>query len=306
MVRFNKTQPPNRAPIQTQQLTTGRTGNNAPGFARDAKSELFLLAVSNFVGQDSAYEKAAARDDRFIRLIHAVAAADPDWMKRFLPWLRGEANMRTAALIGAVEAARAMVDHKIPGGRQLVDAVQQRGDEPGEVLGYLQSRGYKLPKPIKRGIADAAERLYTEYTLLKYDTPSHAYRFAAELKRLAGGDFFCGPAFNRIKPDCPPIEVIIKDVTFADAGIQQARNEKQKALELAAAQLARAQGEAAALKAEAKGKSDAAAELQKLYANPAWVKLQLAILQAQMAKDCGQNPNCHMIVGADGNIILQP
>lgn len=131
-------------------------------------------------------------------------------------------------------------------------------------------------------------------------------QFAAELKRLAGGDFFCGPAFNRIKPDCPPIEVIIKDVTFTDAGIQQARNEKQKALEIAAAQLARAQGEAAALKAEAKGKSDAAAELQKLYANPAWVKLQLAILQAQMAKDCGQNPNCHMIVGADGNIILQP
>lgn len=182
MVRFNKTRAPNRAPIQTQQVATGRTGNNAPGFARDAKSELFLLAVSNFVGQDTAYEKAAARDDRFVQLIHAATAADTGWMKRFLPWLRGEANMRTAALVGAVEATRALVDLKIPGGRQLVDAVLQRADEPGEMLGYIKSRGYKLSKPVKRGIADAVERLYTEYTLLKYDTASHAYRFADVLE----------------------------------------------------------------------------------------------------------------------------
>jgi hypothetical protein len=133
-----------------------------------------------------------------------------------------------------------------------------------------------------------------------------ARRVAEEFNRLTGGNFFCGPTFNRTRADCPSLELLIIGVEYADPGIQQARNEKQKAQELAAAQLARAQGEAAALKAEAEGKANAAKELEKLYANPAWVKLQLAILQAQMAKECGQNPNCHMIVGADGNIILQP
>lgn len=129
-------------------------------------------------------------------------------------------------------------------------------------------------------------------------------QFTIELKRLTGGDFFCGPSFSRLKPDCPPIQMILKDVSYADHGIQTARNEKQKAMELAAAQLARAQGEAAALVAEAKGKADAAAQLASLYANPNWVRLQETIIQAEMAKVCGQNPNCHMIVGADGNIII--
>ena len=34
-----------------------------------------------------------------------------------------------------------------------------------------------IPKPVKRGLADAAARLYDEYALLKYDTASHGYRF---------------------------------------------------------------------------------------------------------------------------------
>jgi hypothetical protein len=131
-----------------------------------------------------------------------------------------------------------------------------------------------------------------------------AGQFAVELKRLSGGDFFCGPGFSRAKPDCPPIEVIIKDVTFNDAGIQQARNEKQNAVELAAAQLARAQGEAAALVAEAKGKKDAANEIAALYNSPGWVQLQMQIMQLEAVKACGANPNCHMFVGNSGAQIF--
>jgi hypothetical protein len=130
-------------------------------------------------------------------------------------------------------------------------------------------------------------------------------QFATELNRLAGGPFFCGPTFNRDSKDCPAVELILTSVEYADPGIQAARNEKQKAIEEAAAKLARAQGEAAALVAEAKGKVDAAKELEKLYANPAWVKLQLAIMDLEAVKACSQNPNCKMVIGADGNLVIQ-
>lgn len=131
-----------------------------------------------------------------------------------------------------------------------------------------------------------------------------AERFAVELKRTSGGDFFCGPTFQRGRPECPQVEVLIKDVTYNDPGIQAARNEKQKAVELAAAQLARAQGEAAALQAEAEGKANAARELQALYSNPAWVALQAELIRLEQMKFCGQNPNCQMIVGMNGDVLI--
>jgi hypothetical protein len=57
--------------------------------------------------------------------------------------------------------------------------VLQRPDEPGEALAYWTSRhGRAVPKPVKRGIADAATRLYNERALLKHDTASKGYRFA--------------------------------------------------------------------------------------------------------------------------------
>jgi hypothetical protein len=70
------------------------------------------------------------------------------------------------------------VDHGISGSRQIVDSALQRADEPGEALAWWTGRdGRAIPKPVKRGVADAATRLYTERALLKYDTGSHAFRF---------------------------------------------------------------------------------------------------------------------------------
>lgn len=129
--------------------------------------------------------------------------------------------------------------------------------------------------------------------------------FASELNRTAGGNFFCGPSFNRSSKDCPAVEFAVLDIEFADEGIQKARNEKQKALEEAAAKVARAQGEAQALLAEAQGKVDAANKIRELYNNPAWVKLQLAQMDLDAIKACGNNPNCKMVIGADGNLVIQ-
>lgn len=155
------------------------THEGAVGAARNAKSELFLLAVANMVGEQTFYETAGDRDTRYTELVHAVAVADPDWMRGFLGWLRSGANMRSASLVGAAEAVRAMLAAKLPGGRQLIASVLQRADEPGEMLAYWTSRhGRAIPKPVKRGVADAVGQLYTEYNLLKYDTDSKGFRFA--------------------------------------------------------------------------------------------------------------------------------
>ena len=166
-------------PIVSEQTPTGITHEGAPGYARDAKSELFLLAVTNTVGEQTFYESAGDHDSRFTQLVAQVAVTDPDWTGRFLRWLRTDANMRSASLVGGLEAARAMVGAKIPGGRQIVASVLQRADEPGEALAYWTSRhGRRVPMPVKNGIADAVAKLYTEYSLLKYDTASRGFRFA--------------------------------------------------------------------------------------------------------------------------------
>lgn len=130
-------------------------------------------------------------------------------------------------------------------------------------------------------------------------------QFTAELKRLAGGDYFCGPSFNRAKSECPEIEMIIRDVDYADPGIQDARNAKQKAIELAAAKVAEAEGNAKAAVAQAQGEVDAAAKRGTLYENKAWVQLQLAQKQLEAIQACASSDKCTIIVGSNGNVILQ-
>jgi hypothetical protein len=167
--------------IRTEAAPSGRTYEGAPAFARDAKSELFLLAVANMVGEQTFYETAADRDSRYQQLARRVAVEDAGWTCDFLGWLRGDGSMRSAALVGAVEAVKARLGRKFDGtttNRSLVSAVLQRADEPGELLAYWMSRyGRAIPKPVKRGVADAVRRLYTQRALLKYDTASHGFRF---------------------------------------------------------------------------------------------------------------------------------
>lgn len=181
MAKFNR--PTTRAaatsPVRAETVPSGRTHEGGPGYSRDEKSELFVLAVSNMVGEDTFYESAKRRDDRYTRLVQNVALDDIDWLTRLTRWLRGEANMRSAAIVTAAEAVKARLDVGLAGGnRSIVDAALARADEPGELLAYwMGTHGRAVPKPVKRGIADAVKRLYHERSLLKYDTDSHGYRF---------------------------------------------------------------------------------------------------------------------------------
>lgn len=181
MSKFNRRGPiGTTSPLATAGGTSEvvRTFEGGAAFIRDPKAELFTLAVSNMVGEHTHYENAEDRDTRYRQLIHAVTVSHVDWTARFLLWLRTVANMRSASVVGAIEAARALLSIGAPGGRQIIADTLRRADEPGEALAYwIERYGRVLPMPIKRGIADAAKRLYTEYTLLKYDTDSKAFRF---------------------------------------------------------------------------------------------------------------------------------
>jgi hypothetical protein len=50
--------------IGTDAVASGVTFEGAPGYARDTRFELFLLAVSNLVGENTFYESAGDRDAR--------------------------------------------------------------------------------------------------------------------------------------------------------------------------------------------------------------------------------------------------
>ena len=179
MAKFNRAFA--RASATSAVTSTGRafTHEGAVGFTRDAQSELFLLAVTNMVGEATFYESPGSRDSRFVELVHAVAVQDVDWLGRFIPWLRGEANLRSASLVAAAEAVKARLAAGQEGGnRVLISSACRRADEPGELLAYWTSRyGRALPKPVKRGLADAVAALYGERSLLKYDAVGSGYRF---------------------------------------------------------------------------------------------------------------------------------
>lgn len=167
------------SPVKTVGKTLNADGKTA--FARDDKSELFLLAVSNFVGQDTFYEKANQRDDRFAALSRKVAIADPKWFSGFVNWLRNDAFMRSASVVASAEGAKALLDAGKSGKpvRELVAAAMSRADEPGEFLAYWTAKyGKNYPQSVKKGVADAAKRLYNQHSLLKYDTESKGFRFA--------------------------------------------------------------------------------------------------------------------------------
>lgn len=187
-MKINKAGLKTRKVLGTSPVTTAAapltTFEGAAAFSRDAKSDLFLLATTNFFGEDTFYEAANVRNDRFIGLVHRVATEDPAWLGAFLPWLRRKANIRTAAVVGAVEAARVLAQADVPGrevgpGRRIIAETLYRADEPAEALAYwLTTYGRKIPAPVRRGIADAATRMYSEHSFIKYDPSTAAVRMA--------------------------------------------------------------------------------------------------------------------------------
>jgi hypothetical protein len=195
MSKFNKTatRPAiGQGPLATDASLPTTTYEGGDALHMDIRTELYTLAVTNMVGESTFYEGADDRDDRFSYLVRSLATRTSEgfeWLSQMLAWLRTSANMRSASLVGAAEAVHARLGTNwggvsfAGGNRTLISSVLQRADEPGEFLAYWTSRfGRTLPAPVKRGVGDAALRLYDEYAYSKWDGKKAAFSFADVLR----------------------------------------------------------------------------------------------------------------------------
>ena len=156
--------------------------------------------------------------------------------------------------------------------------------------------------PAAEAVSRTKARAYSGDTLVSGGANGDLQKAIAEalpgeLERLTGGKYFCSPVFDRAKPDqCGAVQVLLKDVDYTNPAIQAARDEKQKAIELAAA-----------LVAEAEGKVRAAAAQAQLYNNPSWVGLEQAKIELEkvrlQSEACKASPNCTIVQGGGGVIV---
>lgn len=115
--------------------------------------------------------------------------------------------------------------------------------------------------------------------------------FLAELKAKTGGDYFCGPTFDRTKPDCPPIRISITDINLSDQGIVDARAAVFKAEQEAKARLIAAQA-----------KLEESRILGQAAQNAAYLELKRIEADLEAAKACAANPNCTLIIGGNAGV----
>ena len=201
------------SPIVVDRRSSARTFEGAPSFARSDRGQLFLTCTAGFIAEDKFYETGDATVNRVRALTATIATeAGPlnivrgartaqkdrvqaegsdwirarervdtglEWLSPFVDWLRRKGNMRTAPIVVACEAVHARLAAGIHGGnRELLRAALLRADEPGEMIAYWRARfGRAIPMCMKRAIIDTLPRLYSEFSALKYDTPSYGVRF---------------------------------------------------------------------------------------------------------------------------------
>lgn len=121
--------------------------------------------------------------------------------------------------------------------------------------------------------------------------------FLAELTRLSGGEFFCGtsfvPTWNGGSGTCPPVELILTNIDFANAAIQDARDGRAVAEEEAAAALIEAEGQTAAQE-----------QLNDALSDPAYLEYLIAQLELEQVRACAASPNCTVVVGAGATPVV--
>jgi hypothetical protein len=173
-IRPQRANPAAPAPVRSI-AARAHTFEGGLALERDSESDLFLQAATNLVGEDAFYERASDRDAPFVALVHEVTQSNPAFIAGadlgagkvgLAQYLRETMLMRSPAVVMAAEFVAAGG----AGGRSVIARTLQRADEPAELVGYwLANHGRRLPMPVKRGVADAVRRLYTESTALCYD-----------------------------------------------------------------------------------------------------------------------------------------
>lgn len=118
--------------------------------------------------------------------------------------------------------------------------------------------------------------------------------------KVLGGEFFCGPTFNRAHPTVCP------DFTFVLKKPEAPANIREHYAAVKAAQIGIQEAQADALKKKAEAEGDAARQAA-LQAAPELSPAQLRYLEVQAEQSCASNPNCTLVVTPGGtNINVQP
>ena len=120
---------------------------------------------------------------------------------------------------------------------------------------------------------------------------------AKQLKVLVnstlGGEFFCGPTFEREKTECPDFQFVINSAAVVDEGIKASyAKQKSTANETVSA---KNEGAAAVERANA---TRAQQDALRGQITPEYLRLQ----EIEATRECAKNPNCTLIVGGAGNV----
>lgn len=144
------------------------------GFSKDEKTELYSRLLTERFG-NTFYESADFRQGRIAQLAMGLAKSDPVWFSNMVGWLRNDANLRSVSVMCAAVYADAMRGvSEVPEGalpvRKVTSDACSRADDPVELLAaFLHLFGRSLPQGLRNGLGDAANRLWTEYSVLKYN-----------------------------------------------------------------------------------------------------------------------------------------
>jgi hypothetical protein len=118
-----------------------------------------------------------------------------------------------------------------------------------------------------------------------------AGKLKENINTTLGGEFFCGPTFDRSRPECPPFQFIVNSAEPADQGVRNSFSAQR----VAANGVITAENNAKAQKAAAEG---TAAAQNALKGNLSSEYLELQRIEA--LKLCAQNPNCVLVIGGQG------
>lgn len=164
-------------------------------------------------------------------------------------------------------------------------------------------RGFSVDA-IYAGIPAEGEAVDEEEALstLTQVSDNLASSLRSTINEYVGGNFFCGPGYNRNDPascESADFEFIITEVT--PSGEVKAAFDRNVA---SRQERVDAQNRADARVIEAEGSRAAQEALEGLYTDPAYI----AYLEAQALQECAKNSNCTLIVGNTSgvNVNTQP
>lgn len=193
--------------------------------------------------------------------------------------------------------------------RQFFEQVclKYRCTDLSEGGGWERMLNDTLRQQLESAIQDQARRFTTDQLAndpeaLKAIQDAIGPQIKQRVSAVIGGEYFCGPGFDRARPqECPDFTFIIKKVSAPD-------NIRENYSAVKASQIAieRARNEATRQKVEAEGE---AARQNALRQAQSLTPEQIDFVRAQAMATCAANSNCTLVItdgGAAVNVNTRP